>query len=250
MTMGNLQGVEALVFDVFGTVVDWRSSVVDELGKLGKKTGADESTDWTAFANEWRKGYMQSTRNVADGAGVGPLNVDVLHRELLDKMLASPSWSKLGALWQDEERKQLNLAWHRLNGWPDSSEGLKRLKKTKILATLSNGNVRLLVDMAKFADLPWDVIFSTELFGSFKPHPKTYLGAAHHLSLPPSSCAMVAAHIFDLRAAASNGMKTIYVRRLDEDVVEPESVTRKEDGGEVDYVVDSLTQLAELFEKL
>jgi 2-haloalkanoic acid dehalogenase type II len=240
--------VKALVFDVFGTVVDWRSSVVAELEALGQKHGVEPATDWGKFAQEWRSGYLKTTRLVAAGAS-GPLNVDVMHREILDDLLKSPEWSHLGALWDEPTRQHLNLVWHRLNGWPDTVKGLHALKRQVIIATLSNGNVRLLVDMAKHAGLPWDTIFSTELFSTFKPNPKAYLEAIRHLSLPPESCAMVAAHIFDLRAAGSLGMNTIYVRRPNEDAEALQAegeVKSKAEGGEVDYIVDSFVELAEI----
>ncbi|KDQ51369.1 hypothetical protein JAAARDRAFT_62584 [Jaapia argillacea MUCL 33604] len=231
---------EALLFDVFGTVVDWHGSITEELRSRSK--GRVE--DWADFAAEWRAGYGRMTQDIAKG-GNGPLNVDIMHREILDDMLKSAKWSHLSSLWNEEELQDLNLAWHRLHGWADSSEGLYALKKRYMICTLSNGNVRLLADMAKFANLPWDVIFSGELLGSYKPNPKTCLGAAHHLSIPPSRCAMVAAHIYDLRAAASHGMKTIYVRRPTEDTAEiREQVKSKAEGGDVDIVVDSFLELA------
>ncbi|KAF4610217.1 hypothetical protein D9613_010349 [Agrocybe pediades] len=244
--------VEALVFDVFGTVVDWRSSVAAELQALGKEHGVSSDTDWVKFVNQWRMGYITNTRRIAEG-GSGPLNVDILHKETLEGMLDSPEWSHVGRAWDAQVRESINLAWHRLNGWPDTVEGLQALKRLKIISTLSNGNVRLLVDMAKHAKLPWDMIFSTELFGTFKPSPKAYLSACHHLSLPPAKCAMVAAHIYDLRAAAAQGMRTIYVRRPNEDEEALSTmggiVKSKADGGEFDIVVNSFLELAEILGK-
>ncbi|KAG9219865.1 hypothetical protein CCMSSC00406_0009612 [Pleurotus cornucopiae] len=239
--------VQAYIFDVFGTLVDWRTAIIKALQSEGGRCGASTQTDWEAFANEWRQGYMRKTREIANGLVDGPLNVDVLHRNILEEMLASSKWNGLGKIWGDEDRKKLTLAWHFLDGWADSSEGLHALKQTKIIAALSNGNVRLLVDMAKHANLPWDAVLSCELLGSFKPNPKTYLGAAYHLSLPPQQVAMVAAHIYDLRAAASHGMKTVYVRR-GEDIVD--EVKSKADGGEVDVVVNSITELAALINRV
>ncbi|KAL4268321.1 HAD-like hydrolase superfamily protein [Pleurotus pulmonarius] len=219
--------VQAYIFDVFGTLVDWRTAIIKALQSEGRRCGASSQTDWEAFANEWRQGYMRKTREIANGLVDGPLNVDIMHRNILEEMLAS--------------------TWHFLDGWADSSEGLHALKQTKIIAALSNGNVRLLVDMAKHANLPWDAVLSCELLGSFKPNPKTYLGAAYHLSLPPQQVAMVAAHIYDLRAAASHGMKTVYVRR-GEDIVD--DVKSKDDGGEVDVVVNSIIELAALINRV
>ncbi|KAJ2933300.1 hypothetical protein H1R20_g3794, partial [Candolleomyces eurysporus] len=132
-------------------------------------------------------------------------------------MLASPEWSRIAPHWSENERDFLNLVWHRLRAWPDTVEGLRALKEKYIIGTLSNGNVRLLVDMAKYADLPWDVVFSGELFQTYKPNPNAYLEAIRYLSLAPHEVAMVAAHAFDLRAAAKLGMRTFYVHRDQEE---------------------------------
>ncbi|KAF9451447.1 HAD-like protein [Macrolepiota fuliginosa MF-IS2] len=246
----SLKNIDAFIFDVFGTVVDWRTSVVRELQELGKKHGFDpQSVNWGKFAQEWRMGYMQNTRRLAtEGSASDSFNVDVMHRQLLDELLTKPEWSAYGSLWTEEEKRQLNLVWHRLDGWPDTVPWLNELKKDKIIVTLSNGNMRLLIDMAKYANLPWDTIFSTELFDTFKPNPRPYLSVARHLSLPPERCAMVATHIFDLRAAGSLGLTTIYVPRPDEDVdlQDGEIVKTKADGGEVDIVVDSFEGIVRL----
>ncbi|THG97574.1 hypothetical protein EW026_g4446 [Hermanssonia centrifuga] len=153
--MEALKGVEAIFFDVFGTVVDWQGGVSQELnrhyeGLLG--------IDWIAFAREWRAGYFATTRRIAEG-GTGSMNVDVVHREILDSMLASPRWEHLGLLWDEEKRRDLTLAWHRLSGWPDSKEGLYAIKKQAIITTLSNGSVKLLVDMVS----NWQLITLCEL---------------------------------------------------------------------------------------
>jgi len=205
----------------------------------------NEDTDWVAFALEWRQGYAYKTYQIAQGDS-GPSNVDIINRENLDSMLSSPKWAHIGHLWNEQTRQELNLVWHRLKGWPDVVDGLNSLKKQAIIATLSNGNIRLLVDMAKAANLPWDVIFSSELFGTFKPNPKAYQEAIRHLSLPANNCAMVAAHIHDLRAAASQRMVTVYIRRPSEDS-SLQDIKEKSQAGEVDYVVNSLTELAEIF---
>ncbi|KAH9846181.1 haloacid dehalogenase [Lenzites betulinus] len=238
-----LEGVEAYVFDVFGTVVDWYGSITSALTDFAGPQHRDE--DWGGFAKEWRQGYRDYTSRVA-GGGKGSTNVDIMHREILDEMLESPRWNHLASLWDDPKRAEMVQFWHKLNGWPDSSRGLYAMKKKAVIGTLSNGNVRLLVDMAKHADLPWDVVFSGELLGSYKPNPKVYLGALQHLSVPPEKCALVAAHIGDLRAAASHGMKTVYVRRPTEDIGVRDSVKSKAEGGEVDLAVDSFEQVAGL----
>ncbi|KAI0653787.1 haloacid dehalogenase [Cubamyces menziesii] len=245
-----LRGVEAYVFDIFGTVVDWYGSVSEALADFA---GPGSEEDWGSFVKEWRDGYKEYTARVAKG-GQGSTNADTMHREartlaahaILDSMLESSRWKHLAPRWDDTKREEMVLFWHKLNGWPDSSRGLHRMKEKAIIGTLSNGNVRLLIDMAKFADLPWDVVFSGELLGSYKPNPQVYLRAIQHLSVPPDRCAMVAAHIYDLRAAASHGMKTVYVRRPTEDLGVQDMVKCKEEGGEVDIVVNSLEELAAL----
>ncbi|KAI5117431.1 hypothetical protein M0805_007002 [Coniferiporia weirii] len=246
-----LEGVEALTFDVFGTVVDWHGSVVRAMKVRAAESNSQElknvtDEDWSDFAKEWRLGYRETTRHVSEG-GEGSLNVDKMHRKLLEDMLSTERWSHLKEVWNDDDLADINLVWHRLDGWPDSSKGLSELKKRFIVSTLTNGNVRLMADMAKHANLPWDVILSAELLGSYKPNPIVYQGALHHLSVRPDQCAMVAAHIFDLRAAAKEGMRTIYVRRPTEDSSEMRtSVKAKKDGGEVDIVVDSFEELAQV----
>ncbi|EJD02361.1 haloacid dehalogenase [Fomitiporia mediterranea MF3/22] len=244
-----LKDVQALTFDVFGTVVDWHGSVVSELKQQAAKSASKEvnsytEKDWSDFAKEWRMGYRTKTYERANGAK-GSLNVDIMHREILEEMLSTERWSALKTAWNEADLAEINLAWHRLDGWPDSSNGLAQLKGKFIISTLTNGNVRLMVDMARHAKLPWDVILTAELLGSFKPNPITYRGALNHLSIKPEQCAMVAAHLFDLQAAAKEGMRTIYIRRPTEDAPETrQSIKAKKDGGEVDVVVDSFEELA------
>ncbi|KZT64364.1 haloacid dehalogenase [Daedalea quercina L-15889] len=241
-----LQGVQAFVFDVFGTVVNWRKGVSEQLeAKLGAVV---PNEDWEALAVEWRENYYR--RTFAGAAGDGrTLNVDKLHRELLDEILASDRWKHVAPHLDNAARHEVVLFWHRLPGWPDTTKGLYGMKKHAIIGTLSNGNVRTLVDMAKYADLPWDVILSTELLGSYKPNPKMYLGAVKHLSLTdPSQLCMVAAHIYDLRAAATHGIRTIFVRRPREPDA-PDDVRSKAEGGEVDLVVNSFEEIAQALEQ-
>ncbi|KAF7358006.1 Haloacid type II [Mycena venus] len=240
--MSELAGVQALLFDVLGTVVDSHGSVTRELEKLGEKHAFDG--DWKEFATTWRRGYIENTRRIAQG-GTGPSSVDVMHREILENILDTPEWKPFGDKLTKEARDELNLVWHRLDGWSDATPGLYALRKETIIATLSNGNIRLLVDMAKHADLPWDAVFSAELFGSFKPDPKVYLGAVKHLSLEPHNCAMVAAHVYDIRAAAGVGMRTVYIPRAGEDPGAGE-IKSKAEGGDIDVVVNSFTELAAL----
>jgi 2-haloacid dehalogenase len=193
--------VRALVFDVFGTVVDWRSSVAAEVRALGWPV------EPAAFADAWRAGYAPAMQAVRDGR-LPWMHIDALHRRILDALLA-----ERGLAPPEAEVAELNRVWHRLAPWPDSVAGLQRLKAQFPVCTLSNGNVSLLLDMARHAGLPWDTIFSAELFGHYKPDPEVYLGAARLLDLPPAQVLMVAAHPSDLRAAAACGLKTAYVPR-------------------------------------
>lgn len=195
----------ALVFDVFGTVVDWRSSVIAEGRVRGERLGLD--VDWAAFADDWRAGYPQAMDEVRRGA-LPWTTIDGLHRRILDRLLAAR-----GIVLDEAEAAEFNRVWHRLDPWPDTVEGLTRLKAKFPIATLSNGNVRLLLDMARHAGLPWDAIFSAELFGHYKPDPEAYLGACRLLDLAPSQVLMVAAHPSDLRGARAAGLKTAYVPR-------------------------------------
>ncbi|TFK78259.1 haloacid dehalogenase [Polyporus arcularius HHB13444] len=237
-----LAGVEVYIFDVFGTVVDWYGNITKALAAAAPE-GINE--DWHTFTTEWRTGYFKHARRIAAG-GEGTTNMDKAHRQILDTMLESPRWSKLGSAWDSDHREALVKAWHKANGWPDSSKGIYGLKKKAIVAALSNGNIRFLVDLAKHSDLPFDVIFSVDFFGTCKPNEKVYQGALHHLDIAPEKCAMVACHLWDLRAAAQQGMKTVYVPRDTDDEEDRDNVKSKAEGGEVDVVVSSLEELAEI----
>ena len=198
--------VKALVFDVFGTVVDWRNSVAREVAAAARRIGVE--TDGIALADAWRTEYAPSMDRVRRGE-LPWTTVDVLHRAALDALL--PRFG-LGAL-DAAARAHLNRAWHRLDPWPDSVAGLRRLSHRYTLATLSNGNIALLANMAKRARLPWDVILSAELFGHYKPDPEVYDGACRLLDLAPPQVMMVAAHNGDLRAASARGLRTGFVAR-------------------------------------
>ena len=186
-----LSDVKALTFDVFGTVVNWRDSIAREAKNFLGPKGYEK--DWHAFADRWRAW----TR------------LDDLHRENLVELLKEFEVSGLG----ESDIDHLNRAWHRLDGWPDSVEGLTRLKRKFILATLSNGNVALMVNMAKYAGLPWDVILGAEVAHAYKPQPEAYDRSAALLDLKPEQCMMVAAHNGDLVAARSRGFRTAFVSR-------------------------------------
>src|SRR3954462_9138916 len=201
-----LDGVKALTFDVFGTVVDWRGSIVREIRTLAKAKGFRVNP--AKFADAWRAGYRPAMDRVARGE-LPWTKIDDLHRMILDDILVKFKLTSLS----DEEKVQLYRAWHRLKPWSDSVRGLKRLKKNFTIATLSNGNVGLLNNMAKHAGLPWDLILSAEIFHHYKPDPEAYLGAAEILGLQPAEVMMVAAHKDDLRHAQKQGLKTALVLR-------------------------------------
>ncbi len=199
-------GVKALVFDVFGTVVDWHGSIAREVRGLAKAKGLRVNA--VKFARAWRGGYRPAMDRVRRGEA--PFEkIDVIHRAILEDVLRQFRITTL----TEEEKTHLNLAWHRLKPWPDSPRGLKRLKSKFIIATLSNGNTGLLVNMAKHGGLPWDCVFSSDTFNHFKPDPEMYLGAADRLDLQPEQVMMVAAHKHDLRAAATHGLKTAFIKR-------------------------------------
>ena len=199
---------QALVFDVFGTVVDWRGSLVAEGTRLARDWGLTAPIDWATFADAWRGRYRPSMERVARGE-LPWTNLDGLHRRSLEETLAEFGLADLS----DEQLAHLTTAWHRLDPWPDSVAGLARLRRRCIVATLSNGNVALLVHMAKRAGLPWDCILSAELFRAYKPDPAVYRGAAELLGLPPDQVMLVAAHQDDLRAAQRVGLRAAFVPR-------------------------------------
>jgi 2-haloacid dehalogenase len=199
---------QALVFDVFGTVVDWRGSIAAEGARLARDWGLAPAIDWAAFADAWRGRYRPSMERVARGE-LPWTNLDGLHRLSLEETLAEFGLTDLS----EEQLVHLNTVWHRLDPWPDSVAGLARLRRRFIVATLSNGNVALLVHMAKRAGLPWDCILSAELFRAYKPDPRVYRGAADLLGLPPGEVMLVAAHQDDLRAAQRVGLRAAFVPR-------------------------------------
>jgi 2-haloacid dehalogenase len=201
--------VQALVFDVFGTVVDWRGSIIREGRAFGKQKNL--RVNWTRFADAWRGGYRPAMDRVRKGE-LPWMNIDALHRLILDELLVKFRIEGLS----ETDKDHLNRVWHRLKPWPDAVRGLKRLKKKFVIATLSNGNVALLTNMAKHAGLPWDCILSAELFNHYKPDLETYLGAARLLGLDPAQVMLVAAHKDDLRAAQRQGLHAAFVTRARE----------------------------------
>lgn len=200
------RAVKALVFDVFGTVVDWRGSIIREGVALGRRKKL--KVDWPAFADAWRAGYRPAMARVRSGE-LPWTKIDDLHRMILDDLLQRFAPGRLSA----DEIAHLNRVWHRLRPWPDARAGLAKLKRRHVIATLSNGNVALLTNMAKHARLPWDCILSAEVVRHYKPDPETYLGAADLLGVKPGELMMVAAHKDDLHAARACGLKTAFVPR-------------------------------------
>ncbi len=195
-----------LCFDVFGTVVDWRGSIIAEVASLA--AAHHLNVDAEALADAWRRGYPKAMDRVRKGELPWTL-IDHLHRMILDELLPEFGLASLS----ETDLRHLNMVWHRLHPWPDSVAGLERLKRRFILSTLSNGNVSLLVDLAKFAELPFDVILSAELFHAYKPDAEVYLGAARMLDVAPHEVMLVAAHKSDLAAAQDCGLKTALVQR-------------------------------------
>ncbi len=201
--MSDVKMVRALLFDVFGSVVDWRTSITRDLSQWGEAQGI--RVQWEPFVRAWRAQYQPRMQEVRSGQRPFAL-LDTLHREALESLLPEYGLTDLTA----EQIDHINRAWHRLDAWPDSMNGLIRLKAKYTIAPLSNGNVALLNNMAKHAALPWDLNLSTQWFEAYKPQPQTYLGAAAALGLQPHEVMMCAAHNDDLAAARACGLKTAF----------------------------------------
>jgi len=227
--------VKALFFDVFGTLVDWRTGIAREAEALLLPHGV--TLDWPAFADAWRGEYQGALEEVRTGR-IAFCKLDVLHRRNLEITLRRFAVAALG----EDSMRNLNLAWHRLDAWPDVARGLARLKRKFLLAPVSNGNISLMVDLARRNDFPWDAILGAEIAGDYKPKPKVYLAAAAAFDLAPDACMMVAAHSNDLAAAAAQGLRTAHVARPNE-----HGPGRGEAAPTVavDFAVNSLEQLAE-----
>jgi 2-haloacid dehalogenase len=201
--------VKALLFDVFGTLVDWRTSIAREAQTALSVHGV--SIDWLAFADAWRAQYQPAMDEVRSGR-LPFSKLDVLHRRNLDVILAEFGLERI----DEPTRAHLNLAWHRLDAWPDVEPGLQRLRPRYRLAPCSNGNISLMVDLARRNNFPWDAILGAEVAGDYKPKPRVYLAACAALDLPPAQCMMVAAHSNDLDAAAKCGLRTAHTARVNE----------------------------------
>jgi 2-haloacid dehalogenase len=226
----------ALVFDVFGTVVDWRTSVALEVQQLANRKGL--TLDGAKFADAWRAGYGPSMNRVRTGE-LPWTRLDALHRMTLDRLLVE---FKVAGL-TEAEKDALNRAWHRLRPWPDAVAGLTRLKKKFIIAPLSNGNISLITDMAKHAGLPWDCILGAELVRHYKPDPEVYQSAADILDLKRDEVMMVAAHLGDLRAAKRVGLRTAFVARPHE--YGPDGKPDLEADGSADLSASDFNDLAD-----
>jgi len=228
-------GIKAIVFDTFGTVVDWRGSIISDLTSWGVEQGLN--VDWADVVDRWRDRYNPQKSRVRSGE-LPWTNLDELHFDALKSV-----FEEMGLPLLDEARMMhINKVWHRLNGWPDASRGLHRLKTKFIIGPLSNANVAILVNMAKHADLPWDNVFSCELFQHYKPDPETYLGVCKLLYLEPSAVMMCAAHNYDLAAARALGLRTAFIARPNE--YGPGQMTDLEAEQDWDYVADDLEDLA------
>jgi 2-haloacid dehalogenase len=232
-----MDSVRALVFDVFGTVVDWRSGIAREVRALLGSRVADAD----AFADAWRGEYQGAMEAVRSGA-IAFCKLDVLHRRNLDRVL--DAWG-IAAGVDDATRVQLNLAWHRLDAWPDVTPALLRLRQRHRLAPCSNGNISLMVDLARRNGFPWDAILGAEIARDYKPKPAVYLSAAEAFDLAPQEVVMVAAHSSDLAAAARCGLRTAFVARPDE---HGPGTGETRAAQAVDYEVASFAELADLLD--
>jgi 2-haloacid dehalogenase len=227
--------VKALFFDVFGTLVDWRTSIAREAEAMLKPQGV--ALDWLAFADAWRGEYQGGMDEVRSGR-IPFCKLDILHRHNLERILTR---FNIGGL-NEDLLHNLNLAWHRLDAWPDVSRGLHRLKRHYMLAPVSNGNISLMVDLARRNDLPWDAILGAEIAGDYKPKPRVYLAAAEALDLKPHQCMMVAAHTNDLMAAAALSLRTGHIARPNE---RGPGRGEAEPGKTVDVAAKSMEEFAE-----
>jgi 2-haloacid dehalogenase len=230
--------MRAALFDVFGTVVDWRGGVAREVTSCLRRRGIAD-VDAGRFADAWRRRYSPAMEEVRSGRRPF-VPLDLLHLENLRDTLAEFGIGPDG--WPEEELEALNHAWHRLDPWPDAVEGLVRMKTRLVIAPLSNGNVSLLLDMAKQAGLPWDAILGAEVVRAYKPSPDAYLKTAALLGLPPGDIVMVAAHNGDLAAARRCGMRTAFVPRGTEHG--PGQTTDLEPLEDWDFVAPDFVELA------
>jgi len=228
--------LRAILFDLFGTVLDWRGSILDELAEFGKKHRYE--ANWSEFADRWRAGFRTLQSRIAQGETAW-MTMDEIHRSVLDRLLEELNVPGLG----DETITDLNCAWHRLRPWPDAVAGIVRLKRKNIVSPLSNGSLSMLIAASKHAGLPWDCVLSSAMFASYKPDPKVYRGAASLLGLAPQEVMLVAAHAYDTDGARAAGFRTAYVFRPEEF-----GPGRGEDPGDTsrfDFVAANFLELAD-----
>jgi 2-haloacid dehalogenase len=233
-----MHNVKALVFDVFGTVVDWRASVIAEGTTWGREKGLN--IDWAEFTDRWRLGYQPAMQKVRTGK-LPWARLDDLHRIILDGLLEDFHITGLS----EEEKRSWTHVWRRLKPWPDSVEGLTRLKRKFVITPMSNGNIALMTELAKFGRLPWDAILGAELVKHYKPDPETYLSAPYFLDLKPDEVMMCAAHVSDLQAARSHGLRTGFIYRPREYGDPPRHPPDKARPGDFDLVTTSIVDLAQ-----
>jgi len=236
MSSSVLGQVKALTFDVFGTVVDWRGSVIRDGEALSRRTGV--KTDWGEFADAWRGEYAPSMKPIREGKRPW-VNLDVLHYENLLTTVKKLGVEGLG----EPDLRWLNQTWHRLDPWPDAAEGIARLKRKYVVVTLSNGNVALTIDLIRHGKLPFDSVLGAEIAKQYKPHPQAYLTTVSLLQLEPSQVLMVAAHNSDLRGASKAGLRTAYVIRPTQ--FGPGQSTDLAPEGDWDVVANDFLDLAE-----
>ena len=204
-----MTSIRAMFFDVFGTLVDWRTGVAREAERTLRSRGY--SLDWLAFADAWRGEYQPGMEEVRSGR-IPFSRLDVLHRRNLERFIPRFGLRDLS----EDVLHELTLAWHRLDAWPDVTIALKRLKKKFLLAPVSNGNISLMVDLARRNDFLWDAVLGAEVAGDYKPKPRVYLAACEAFDLEPAQCMMIAAHSSDLAAAAACGLRAGHIARPDE----------------------------------
>jgi 2-haloacid dehalogenase len=225
--------IRALFFDVFGTLVDWRTGVAREAQSILKPLGF--RIDWIQFADAWRAQYRPGMEQVRSGA-IPYTKLDVLHLRMLQKILPKFGMEGIKSSVQD----QLTLAWHKLDAWKDVTAGLARLRKRYLTAPVSNGNIAIMSDLARRNDFRWDAILGADLAQNFKPTPEVYRAAVDAFNLEPHQCVMCAAHTGDLKASAENGLRTAFITRLEE---QP-GVSEKAPAGPVEFVAESVEDLA------
>ena len=225
--------VKALFFDVFGTLVDWRSGIARDAKSILRPRGY--AIDWQAFADAWRGEYQPGMEEVRAGR-IPYMKLDILHRRMLQKILPRFGLEKLDAAAVD----QLTLAWHRLDAWKDVPTGLEKLRQHYLIAPVSNGNVALMNDLARRNSFHWDAILGADLARDYKPKPAVYLAAVDAFNLQPGQCMMCAAHSSDLKAAADNGLRTAFIGRPEEHP----GVSETAPNVAVDIVVRSTEELA------